>query len=194
MGWLESIRGKLNETNEAFADAHKAWKDDQLDGREAAIESREASVAAREAAVRKLQEKMRKAESQWFRRKIGFGVVALATAIPSFLIGGAMSTMTKHEQGESSKITPDTSPIPSTAPTSPAVTDEQSELGHDEIETVTTSSEFNTISDPIASCTKRGIAYFMEIGSYPVLHSAPDTGRTAEDVAYERCTRTITAF
>ena len=49
--------------------------------------------------------------------------------------------------------------------------------------------------DPrIAACVERGVTYFKEIGSYPTLSSAPDTGRRAEDVARERCNRTTTAF
>ncbi|SHM14524.1 hypothetical protein SAMN05216428_11538 [Nitrosospira sp. Nsp11] len=46
----------------------------------------------------------------------------------------------------------------------------------------------------IDACVERGVAYFKEIGSYPTLSSAPNTGRQAEDVAFERCNRTITAF
>lgn len=50
-------------------------------------------------------------------------------------------------------------------------------------------------SDPrIEACVEKGVAYFKEIGSYPTLSSAPDTGRTAEEVARERCNRTTTAF
>ena len=49
--------------------------------------------------------------------------------------------------------------------------------------------------DPeIAACVERGVTYFKETGSYPTLSSAPNTGRRAEDVARERCNRTITAF
>lgn len=46
----------------------------------------------------------------------------------------------------------------------------------------------------VKACQQRGVAYFKEIGSYPTLRSAPDTGRRAEDVALERCRRTLTAF
>lgn len=48
--------------------------------------------------------------------------------------------------------------------------------------------------DPVMSCVQRGVAYFKEIGSYPTLQSAPNTGRAAEDVALERCQRTTGAF
>ncbi|MCC2958946.1 hypothetical protein LK540_00665 [Massilia sp. IC2-278] len=48
--------------------------------------------------------------------------------------------------------------------------------------------------DNVARCTERGVAYFKEIGSYPTLTSAPNAGRAAEDVAMERCQRTLTAF
>lgn len=44
------------------------------------------------------------------------------------------------------------------------------------------------------ACISRGIAYFKEIGSYPVLLSPPNAGRSAEEVARERCGRTRTAF
>jgi hypothetical protein len=46
----------------------------------------------------------------------------------------------------------------------------------------------------IEACTSRGIAYFKEVGSYPVLHYPPEAGRSAEEVAKERCNRTTTAF
>lgn len=49
-------------------------------------------------------------------------------------------------------------------------------------------------ADSVAKCTERGVAYFKEMGSYPKLTSAPNAGRNAEDVAMERCQRTLTAF
>jgi hypothetical protein len=53
----------------------------------------------------------------------------------------------------------------------------------------------NSGPDPaVEACVARGIAYFKEIGSYPTLKSAPNTGRSADDVARERCNRTPTAF
>lgn len=50
------------------------------------------------------------------------------------------------------------------------------------------------VDEAVDACTKRGVAYFKEIGSYPTLSSAPNRGRSAEDVALERCIRTTTAF
>lgn len=47
---------------------------------------------------------------------------------------------------------------------------------------------------PVEACTEKGVAYFAAIGSYPTLKSRPDTGKRAEDVARERCTKTTTAF
>jgi hypothetical protein len=46
----------------------------------------------------------------------------------------------------------------------------------------------------VEACVERGVAYFKEIGSYPTLSAAPNAGRSAEDVAIERCNRTTTAF
>lgn len=46
----------------------------------------------------------------------------------------------------------------------------------------------------VEACVSRGIAYFKEIGSYPTLSSAPNTGRSADEVARERCNRSTTAF
>ena len=46
----------------------------------------------------------------------------------------------------------------------------------------------------VEACVSRGVAYFKEIGSYPTLKSAPNSGRSADDVARERCNRTTTAF
>jgi len=45
-------------------------------------------------------------------------------------------------------------------------------------------------SQAIEACVGRGIAYFKEIGSYPRLSD----GRSAAQVARERCNRTTTAF
>ena len=49
-------------------------------------------------------------------------------------------------------------------------------------------------SGQVDACVNKGVAYFKEIGAYPTLHSDPDKGRRAEDVARERCNRTTTAF
>lgn len=49
-------------------------------------------------------------------------------------------------------------------------------------------------ADSVAACTERGVAYFKAIGSYPTLSSAPNAGRSAREVAAERCGRTLTAF
>lgn len=49
--------------------------------------------------------------------------------------------------------------------------------------------------DPqVEACVGRGVSYFKEMGSYPTLKSAPNAGRSAEEVARERCNRTTTAF
>ena len=45
--------------------------------------------------------------------------------------------------------------------------------------------------EQVEACTQRGIAYFRETGSYPRLRQ---TGRLAEDVARDRCARSLTAF
>lgn len=43
-------------------------------------------------------------------------------------------------------------------------------------------------------CTARGVAYFKEIGAYPRLVASADAGRGAEEVARERCSRSLQAF
>jgi hypothetical protein len=48
--------------------------------------------------------------------------------------------------------------------------------------------------DEVAACVQRGIDYFKSIESYPTLKSPPNQGRSAEEVARERCNRTTTAF
>lgn len=58
----------------------------------------------------------------------------------------------------------------------------------------TSSRSLKAADDPVGACIRRGIAYFKEIGSYPTLKSAPNSGRDADEVAAERCARTITAF
>jgi hypothetical protein len=57
-----------------------------------------------------------------------------------------------------------------------------------------TKQEGSTGNAKVTACVARGISYFKEVGSYPTLKSAPNAGRSAEDVALERCNRTITAF
>jgi hypothetical protein len=52
----------------------------------------------------------------------------------------------------------------------------------------------NSIDSAVASCIDRGVAYFKEIGSYPSLATEPNKGRSAAEVASERCSRTTTAF
>lgn len=46
----------------------------------------------------------------------------------------------------------------------------------------------------VDACVERGVAYFKEIGSYPTLTTAPNAGRSADDVAVERCNRSTQAF
>lgn len=46
----------------------------------------------------------------------------------------------------------------------------------------------------ITGCVARGVAYYKDIGSYPTLYSEPNAGRSAEEVARERCRRSPTAF
>lgn len=46
----------------------------------------------------------------------------------------------------------------------------------------------------VDACVARGVQYFKDVGSYPTLRSEPNAGRPAEDVAKERCRRTLTAF
>lgn len=48
--------------------------------------------------------------------------------------------------------------------------------------------------NPTVACAERGTAYFRKIRSYPTLHSAPNIGRSAEEVALERCTLNLSAF
>ena len=62
--------------------------------------------------------------------------------------------------------------------------------GSDE-NTSTGSQSRSTGSAAVTACVNRGIEYFREIGSYPILTSAPNEGRRAEDIAQER---TTTAF
>ena len=46
----------------------------------------------------------------------------------------------------------------------------------------------------VNNCVQRGVQYFKDIDSYPTLKTKPNVGRSAEDVAVERCNRTVTAF
>lgn len=44
------------------------------------------------------------------------------------------------------------------------------------------------------NCVSNGVTYFKEIGSYPTLKSDPNQGRSAEEVANERCMNSLRAF
>lgn len=59
---------------------------------------------------------------------------------------------------------------------------------------LTACGKSDTNNAAIASCLENGIAYYKEIGSYPTLTSAGMEGRMAEDVAAEKCSRSIQAF
>ena len=54
-----------------------------------------------------------------------------------------------------------------------------------------TACEVGSSREQVEACAQRGIAHFRETGSYPRLHK---TGRLAEDVARDRCARSLTAF
>jgi hypothetical protein len=43
---------------------------------------------------------------------------------------------------------------------------------------------------PMEACVAKGVAYFKKIGSFPTLSD----GRSATQVAYDRCGRTVKAF
>ncbi|NNK95216.1 MAG: hypothetical protein HKP41_12770 [Desulfobacterales bacterium] len=43
-------------------------------------------------------------------------------------------------------------------------------------------------------CVSRGVKYYKDIGSYPTLAAPPNVGRSADDVAVERCGITTTAY
>ena len=45
--------------------------------------------------------------------------------------------------------------------------------------------------EQVEACAQRGIAHFRKTGSYPRLNTA---GRLAEDVARDRCARSLAAF
>jgi len=49
-------------------------------------------------------------------------------------------------------------------------------------------------ANPVNECVQNGIAYYKEIGSYPTLTSPQYAGRSAEDVAREKCSRSSLAF
>ena len=57
-----------------------------------------------------------------------------------------------------------------------------------------TNDKTEMAGDPVLECVQRGIAYFKQIGSYPVLHAEPNVGKAAEEVALDRYRRTTTAF
>jgi hypothetical protein len=46
----------------------------------------------------------------------------------------------------------------------------------------------------VEACVARGVEYYKEIGSYPVLKTAPNVGRPAEEVARKMCRRSPVAF
>lgn len=80
MGLFEGVRDKLLQANEALADAHKTWRDDNISQREQAIAEREALIAAR-------LDEIRDTERRWFRRKMGFVAGVVVAALPFLLLG-----------------------------------------------------------------------------------------------------------
>lgn len=163
MGLFGSIRTKVGAANEALAEAKKSWHDTALTEREAVVGEREKLLAEQR---RELEKDLEKFKNGRIRRKILYGMVAVLSAIPAFLLGTASENKPPH------LIRAETN----TAPTA-----------------ITTAT--STIADTkVAECASKGVAYFKEIGSYPVLHSLPDRGRTAEEVAAERCGRSLYAF
>ena len=56
------------------------------------------------------------------------------------------------------------------------------------------SSPVSDVKSDITLCIERGIQYFKDIDSYPLLKSSVTSGQQADKVAEERCNRTTTAF
>jgi hypothetical protein len=90
MSFLDGVRGKLNQANDALADAHKGWRDERLDAREAALKHRESIILSKEADVAARLDEVRSSEARWFRRKVGFGSGAIIGAIPALILGIAV--------------------------------------------------------------------------------------------------------
>lgn len=195
MSIVDSIRSKVSEANEALAGAKKSWQSDSLSRREKELAEHERRLAQRKAELDVLLQELKALERNRFKQALRYGLIALGAAIPSYIVGVNSAQFVEHSRTSAPAPLPAQKPQQVTAPLPfHADTDEQQHPPSDQPSTVTTSSGFTLPPGPIASCAKRGVAYFIEIGSYPTLHSDPDAGRTAEDVAVERCTRTTTAF
>jgi len=50
------------------------------------------------------------------------------------------------------------------------------------------------VDTPLDKCVDKGVAYFQDIGSYPILKAYPEAGRNSYEVVRERCMRSLYAF
>jgi hypothetical protein len=87
MRLYDQLINKLSTANKSMADTHKIWRDENLNTRESVAAVRDRELTKREALAEAKLEQVRISENRWFRKKIGFSLVALAAAVPSFLLG-----------------------------------------------------------------------------------------------------------
>jgi len=195
LGIIDAFRSKIGEANEVLASAKKSWQDDSLARREQELTEHERRLVQRKAEFDEVLGQLKALESNRFRRIFRYCLIAVCAAIPSYVLGVVTAQSADHNRSSDiSSHLPQEKRESTAALSSPADAGEQQQRDGDQSSSITTSSGFTLPPGPIALCARRGVAYFIEIGSYPTLSSAPDAGRPAEDVAIERCSRTTTAF
>ena len=89
---FKKLRDKFIEKNEVLANDHRAWRDEDLDQRAEQLKENEQKITLREAALATKLADIKKSEARWVRRKLGFGLVTIVVAIPSFTIGVAVGS------------------------------------------------------------------------------------------------------
>ncbi|GAB7552711.1 hypothetical protein NRB_22170 [Novosphingobium sp. 11B] len=173
MGFLRSIRAKVSSANSALADVKKSWQDEILTVRETSVTQREQKL---EILRESLEKERRDFEKDRLKHKTVYGLVTIAVAISAFFSGHFVASHPEIfvVEARPPEKTSDAKGVPRP----------------DAAEPVT----IRTAPATVTECTSRGIEYFKEIGSYPTLHSEAERGRSAEEVAAERCSRSLAAF
>jgi len=173
MSLFDGIRTKMGEANEALAEAKKSWHDATLTQRETEVTEREERLVEQR---RALELELQNLKSGRLKRGIRNGLVTISSALAAFFLGTAVGNQPASHNNTSQHFTADTAGKSASS------------------QSVSDSTAPRSAPETVAACTAKGVAYFKEVGSYPVLHSPPDRGRAAEDVAFERCNRSLLAF
>lgn len=188
MKFVDSLRSTIRNANDSLATAKKSWHDENLSQREQKAIEEEQRLTVLHAQLQAEASNIARLNKERDRRRFFSVILFISTAVLSFALGFAVRGGTasgvnyyppRSIENESAALPTDSS---TKAVPSHASKDIQSPASD------------ASLADPVAQCTARGVSYFKEIGSYPLLQAPPQKGREAEAVARERCSRTTTAF